>query len=263
MKFTLGYSPCPNDTFIFDALVNKKIDTGDYEFEPVLEDIQSLNQWASEPRLDITKLSFPAFFQNQHQYKMLNAGAAMGKGVGPLLIAKQMVKVPDIHHSSIAIPGALTTANLLLNFAFPMAKNKVPMLFSEIEDAVLMDKVDLGVIIHENRFTYQQKGLIRICDLGEIWEERQGLPVPLACIAIRNNITDKAANDISELIKRSIEYSFSNYPSISDYTKQHAQEMDENVMRQHIELYVNDFSLDIIPGKPAIEELHKQYMAIK
>lgn len=265
MKVTLGYSPCPNDTFIFDALVNKKISTAPYEFETVLEDIQTLNQWASEARLDITKLSFPAFFQNQHQYTMLQAGAAMGKGVGPLLIAKQMVKVPNLLHSTIAIPGLQTTANLLLNFAFPMAKKKVPMLFSEIEDAVLMDKVDLGVIIHENRFTYEQKHLIKICDLGEIWEQRQQLPVPLACIAIRSNsgITRQVADDISNLIKKSIEYAFSNYPSISDYTKQHAQEMDENVMRQHIELYVNDFSLDITTGKPAIEELYKQYQSIQ
>ena len=265
MKFTLGFSPCPNDTFIFDALVNNKIETGDYEFEPVLEDIQTLNQWAAEGRLDITKLSFPAFFQNQHQYKMLHSGAAMGKGVGPLLIAKQMVNVPDLQHSSIAIPGNLTTANLLLNFAFPMAKNKVPMLFSEIEVAELLNKVDLGVIIHENRFTYQQKGLIKICDLGEIWEQRQSLPVPLACIAIKSKpvFSKQVEHDISKLIKRSIEYAFSNYPSISDYTKQHAQEMDENVMRQHIELYVNDFSLEVNAGKPAIEELYKQFQAIQ
>src|SRR5215212_6863524 len=242
MKLSLGFSPCPNDTFIFDALVNGKIDTEGYDFEPVLEDIQTLNQWAVEGRLDITKLSFPAFFQNRDKYEMLSAGAALGKGVGPLLIAKRMVNVPDIEHSRIAIPGENTTANFLLRFAFPMAKNKIPMLFSEIEEAVLMEKVDMGVIIHENRFTYQQKGLIRICDLGEIWEQRQNAPIPLACIAARNDIQVQSRDKISMLIKKSVEYAFAHYPEITPYTKQHAQAMDENVMRQHIELYVNNYS---------------------
>src|SRR5689334_18667903 len=151
MTLSLGFSPCPNDTFIFDALVNKKIDTEGLEFEAVLEDIQTLNEWGNERRLDITKLSFPAFFKNTDKYSMLNSGAALGKGVGPLLVAKRMVNVPDVVHSNIAIPGELTTANFLLSFAFPMAKNKTAVLFSEIEDSVLMEKFDLGVIIHENR----------------------------------------------------------------------------------------------------------------
>jgi len=295
MKLSLGFSPCPNDTFIFDALVNGKIDTGEYKFEPVLEDIQTLNQWAKEGRLDITKLSFPAYFENEDNYQMLDSGAALGKGVGPLLIAKKMVNVPDIEHSRIAIPGLNTTANFLLSFAFPMSKNKIPMLFSEIEEAVLMGKVDMGVIIHENRFTYQQKGLIKVCDLGQIWEERQKAPIPLACIAMKKMIDgrgsvsersesevprfanretgpershsevprfardDGRAKEISKLIKKSIEYAFEHYPSISDYTKAHAQEMDENVMRQHIELYVNNYSLDMAEGKDAVEQLRGVY----
>src|SRR5436309_5385706 len=167
MKYSLGFSPCPNDTFIFDALINKKIDTGDIEFNVVMEDIQTLNKWASIGKLDITKLSFPAYFENSSHYSMLNAGAALGKGVGPLLIAKKMVAVPDIAHCRIAIPGENTTANLLLSFAFPSAKNRVPMLFSEIEQSLLDEKVEMGVIIHENRFTYMTKGLIKVCDLGE------------------------------------------------------------------------------------------------
>jgi len=260
MKLSLGFSPCPNDTFIFDALVNGKIDTEGYEFEPVLEDIQTLNKWSGEGRLDLTKLSFPAFFQNQDQYAMLQAGAALGKGVGPLLIAKRLVNVPDIEHCSIAIPGENTTANFLLSFAFPMAKNKVPMLFSEIEDAVLMGKVDMGVIIHENRFTYMQKGLIRVCDLGEIWEERQNAPIPLACIAAKNEIPVQSRDKISALIKKSVEYAFANYPQITDYTREHAQEMDENVMRQHIELYVNNYSLDLGEAREAIEQLRKVFL---
>lgn len=262
MKFSLGFSPCPNDTFIFDALVNKKIDTEGLEFEPVLEDIQTLNEWSAKNKLDITKLSFPAFFKSD-SYKMLNAGAAMGKGVGPLLIAKKMVNVPDVIHSSIAIPGELTTANFLLSFAFPMAKNKTPVLFSEIEDAVLMDKFDLGVIIHENRFTYHQKGLIKICDLGEIWEEKQKAPIPLACIAAKNSIDAAVRNKISDLIRKSVEYAFDHYPQITAYTKEHAQAMDENVMRQHIELYVNNYSLDLgDDGRKAIDQLQQVYIAV-
>jgi 1,4-dihydroxy-6-naphthoate synthase len=264
MKLSLGFSPCPNDTFIFDALVNKKIDTGSFEFDVVLEDIQTLNEWSANSKLDITKLSFPAFFQNSHHYQMLNSGAALGKGVGPLLIAKKMVNVPDIVHSSIAIPGQLTTANFLLSFAFPMAANKTPLLFSEIEDAVLMEKFDLGVIIHENRFTYQQKGLIKICDLGEIWEQKQKSPIPLACIAAKNSIDASIRNQVNSLIKKSVEYAFANYPEITPYTKQHSQAMDENVMRQHIELYVNNYSVDLgKEGLKAIDQLHQVYSQIK
>lgn len=260
MKLSLGFSPCPNDTFIFDALVNKKIDTGDFEFEVVLEDIQTLNEWSNERKLDITKLSFPAFFKNTGKYAMLNSGAALGKGVGPLLVAKRMVSVPDVVHSSIAIPGELTTANFLLSFAFPMAKNKSGVLFSEIEDSVLMEKFDLGVIIHENRFTYHEKGLVKICDLGEIWEERQKAPIPLACIAARNTLDNQLRNKISNLIKKSVEYAFDHYPEITTYTREHAQAMDENVMRQHIELYVNNYSVDLgEEGKKAIDQLQQVY----
>jgi 1,4-dihydroxy-6-naphthoate synthase len=260
MKLSLGFSPCPNDTFIFDALVNKKIDSEGLDFEVVLEDIQTLNDWSTQGKLDVTKLSFPAFFRNMDQYEMLNSGAALGKGVGPLLVAKKMVNVPDVVHSSIAIPGELTTANFLLSFAFPMAKNKTPVLFSGIEDAVLMEKFDLGVIIHENRFTYQQKGLIKICDLGEIWEENQKAPIPLACIAAKNLIDQELRNKISGLIRKSVEYAFAHYPEITSYTKEHAQAMDENVMRRHIELYVNNYSVDLgEEGKKAIDQLRQVY----
>jgi 1,4-dihydroxy-6-naphthoate synthase len=260
MKLSLGFSPCPNDTFIFDALANKKIDTEGLEFNVILEDIQTLNEWSNQGKLDVTKLSFPAFFRNKDKYEMLNSGAALGKGVGPLLIAKRMVNVPDVIHSSIAIPGEQTTANFLLSFAFPMAKQKIPVLFSSIEDAVLMEKFDLGVIIHENRFTYQQKGLIKICDLGEIWEEKQKTPIPLACIAAKNSFDVELGNKISDLIRKSVEYAFEHYPEITSYTKEHAQAMDENVMRQHIELYVNTYSVDLgEDGRKAIDQLQKVY----
>jgi 1,4-dihydroxy-6-naphthoate synthase len=263
MKLTIGFSPCPNDTFIFDALVNNKIDTEGFEFEPVLEDIQTLNNWSAQGKLDITKLSFPAFFQNKDQYEMLNAGAALGKGVGPLLIAKKLVSVPDVAHSRIAIPGENTTANFLLSFAFPAAKNKLPYLFSKIEEAVLNEEVDLGVIIHENRFTYQQKGLIKVCDLGEVWEEKQKAPIPLACIAAKKELPPEVRNKVSDLIKQSLEYSFALYPQITDYTRKHAQEMDEAVMRQHIDLYVNNYSLDLgDEGRKAIEQLQKVHASL-
>ncbi|MBA2744916.1 MAG: 1,4-dihydroxy-6-naphthoate synthase [Flavisolibacter sp.] len=260
MKLSLGFSPCPNDTFIFDALVNKKIDTKGLEFEVVMEDVQTLNSWANAQKLDITKLSFPAFFNNHKAYTILNSGSALGKGVGPLLIAKKMVDVPDVSHCTVAIPGENTTAAFLLDFAFPHIDKKVVMLFSEIEDAILNEVVDMGVIIHENRFTYQQKGLLKIIDLGAVWEEKQKVPVPLGCISIRSSIGPAIQEQVDHLIRESLEYAQQHYPVISDYVKKHAQEMDENIMRKHIELYVNDFSLDLgDQGKKAIEALRKVY----
>ncbi|MCW3074454.1 MAG: 1,4-dihydroxy-6-naphthoate synthase [Flaviaesturariibacter sp.] len=253
MKLTLGFSPCPNDTFIFDALVNGKIDTEGLEFEAVLEDVQTLNNWASESRLDITKLSFPALLENAATYTILNSGAALGKGVGPLLIAKRQVDVSNIGNLTVAIPGENTTANFLLHHAFPEIHKRVPLLFSAIEEAVLHETVDLGVIIHENRFTYHQKGLVKIADLGEIWETRTGAAIPLGSIAIKRTLGLELKQKVDYLIRKSLLYSFQSYPEISDYVKQHAQAMDENVMRQHIELYVNDFSVDLgEEGKKAI-----------
>jgi len=266
MKLTLGFSPCPNDTFIFDALVNGKIDTGGIEFDVVLEDVETLNQWALLGELDITKLSFPAFFQSLDKYILLTSGSALGKGVGPLLVSKNNFQytTPDIQHSNIAIPGLNTTANMLLSFAFPGAMNKIPMLFSEIEDTVLNGKTDLGVIIHENRFTYQQKGLHKVIDLGEYWEEKMKAPIPLGGIAAKKSIDKSTCLRVNELIKKSIEYSFANYPVISDYVKQHSQTMSEDVMRQHIELYVNHYSISLgNEGKKAISILFDTFQKIQ
>ncbi len=263
MKVSLGFSPCPNDTFIFDALVNRKIDTEGLEFETVLEDVETLNQWALQGKLDITKLSFPAFFQSLDKYVLLNAGSALGKGVGPLLISNNEQGTPndEINHFSIAIPGINTTANLLLSFAFPHAKNKIPMIFSAIEDAVLAGKADAGVIIHENRFTYRQKGLHKIMDLGEYWEEKMKLPVPLGGIAAKRTLAEDRIKKTDRLIRKSIEYAFANYPLITDYVKLHSQSMSKEVMRQHIELYVNSFSLDVSEeGKKAVEKLYEIFL---
>lgn len=260
MKLTLGYSPCPNDTFIFDALINKKIDTEGLEFDAVLEDVETLNKWSFQKKLDITKLSYPAFFQNLDKYVLLNSGAALGKGVGPILISKQLLEHStfNFQHSSISLPGENTTANLLFSFAYPDAKNKLFMRFDKIEEAVISGNTDLGVIIHENRFTYHQKGLHKVNDLGEYWESKMHVPIPLGGIVISRTIDKEISLKIDKLIRKSIEFAFSNYPYITEYVKEHSQEMSEDVMRQHIELYVNDFSIDLgIDGKQAIETLYK------
>jgi len=266
MKLTLGFSPCPNDTFIFDALVNNKIDTEGLEFEVILEDVETLNEWALHGKSDITKLSFPAFFQSLHQYVLLNSGSALGKGVGPLLVSKKNIQysTTDIQYSSIAIPGKNTTANLLLSFAFPHATNKVPMIFSDIEDAVCRKETDLGVIIHESRFTYQQKGLYKVLDLGEYWEEKMNLPVPLGGIAVKKSVDKLTSLKVDRLIRKSLEHAFSNYPLITEYVKQHSQAMSEEVMRQHIDLYVNDFSIELgVAGKQAIHKLYEVFSTIQ
>jgi 1,4-dihydroxy-6-naphthoate synthase len=265
MKLTLGFSPCPNDTFIFDALVNKKIDTEGFEFDAVLADVETLNQWALEGRLDITKLSFPAFFRSLQNYTLLDAGSALGKGVGPLLITDSPTELTEeeINQASVALPGIHTTANLLFSYAYPDAIDKKFMLFSAIEDALVNKEVDLGVIIHENRFTYQQKGLHKVKDLGEYWEEKMELPVPLGGIAINQSIKRSAALKVNELIRKSLDFAFKNYPAIPDYVKQHSLEMSEDVMRQHIDLYVNNYTLDLgDEGKEAIENLHEVFLEL-
>ena len=265
MKLSLGFSPCPNDTFIFDALVNKKIDTEEFELDTVLADVETLNQWALESKLDITKLSFPAFFKSLEHYTLLNAGSALGKGVGPLLItdSESILTDEEINQASVVLPGVNTTANLLFSFAYPEATDKKFMIFSAIEDALVNKETDLGVIIHENRFTYQQKGLHKVKDLGEYWEQRMQLPLPLGGIAINQSIKRSVALKVNELIRKSLDFAFKNYPVITDYVKQHSQEMSEEVMRQHIDLYVNNYSLDLgDEGKLAIESLHRVFLEL-
>lgn len=265
MKLSLGFSPCPNDTFIFDALVNNKIDTEGLEFNVYLEDVETLNKWALEGKLDITKLSFPAFFRSMENYLLLNTGSALGKGVGPLLISDSPneFSTEDINQSSIALPGLHTTANLLFSFAYPDAIDKTFILFSEIENALINKETDLGVIIHENRFTYQQKGLHKIKDLGEYWEEKMESPIPLGGIAINQSIKRSTAIKVDLLIRKSLDFAFANYPSITDYVKQHSQTMSEDVMRKHIDLYVNNYSLDLgEEGKLAIENLYQVFQEI-
>lgn len=258
MKLSLGFSPCPNDTFIFDSLVNHKMDTQGLEFEVVLEDVQTLNESARKAKLDITKISYGVLPLVSKEYIVLGSGGALGKGVGPLLIANRNIAPDKIKDCIIGIPGENTTANLLFSLAFPGAENKSFMPFYSIEDFVLEDQGQsspqhAGVIIHENRFTYQQKGLTRLMDLGEYWEEKTGLPIPLGGIVAKRSLGTDIHKKINELIRKSVELSFSQYPSISEYIKQHSQEMSEDVMRQHIDLYVNDYSLNLgDDGKKAV-----------
>ncbi len=264
MKLTLGFSPCPNDTFIFDALVNQKIDTGGLSFDVVLEDVETLNQWALEGKLDITKLSFPAFFKSVHEYVLLESGSALGKGVGPLLVSKQDNTAPDVNKSRIAIPGINTTANLLLGFAYPEANNKIPLIFSAIEDAVISGETDLGLIIHENRFTYQDKGLHKVLDLGEYWESKNNVPIPLGGIVARRTLGSPLIPQVSLLIRESLSYAFDHYPDVMGYVKDHSQTMSEQVMRQHIDLYVNNYSLQLgDEGRNAIRELYRIFTSIQ
>jgi 1,4-dihydroxy-6-naphthoate synthase len=256
MNFTLGFSPCPNDCFIFDALIHKKIDTQGIDFEVVMEDVEALNNRAFNQELDITKLSYHAFLYLTNHYALLNSGSALGFNCGPLLVKKATAEIQNLDTASIAIPGRFTTANFLLSIAFPNAKNKKELLFSDIEDAVLLNKVDAGLLIHENRFTYQEKGLEKIIDLGEFWENLIHAPIPLGGIVVKRNIDNSFQKTIDHLIKQSVEFAFANPESCMPFIKQHAQEMSEEVMKKHIALYVNDFSIDLgNTGKKAIQLL--------
>lgn len=255
----IGFSPCPNDTFIFDALVNNKIDTGNLQFEAVLEDVQTLNNWALEGRLAVTKLSYGVLPLVLDKYSLLNSGSALGRGVGPLLITKEAVSAEEINDRLIAIPGENTTAHLLFSLAYPAAKKKIFLRYDEIENFVLEGK-GLGVIIHENRFTYADKGLNKIVDLGDHWEKVTGNPIPLGGIVVKKTMNPQIQKQIDLLIKTSIEYSFSNYPALNDYIRNHAQEMSEDVMRKHIDLYVNEYSIALgDTGINAVKKLLEVY----
>ena len=242
---TLGFSPCPNDCFIFDALLHSKIDTEGLQFKPVIEDVEALNKKAFENKLDATKLSFFTYSQVQKKYSLLDSGAALGFGVGPLVISKNPKSEIRNPKLKIAIPGKNTTANLLFSLAFPKMKNKKEVLFSEIEDKVLKGKFDLGVVIHESRFTYQQKGLKKVIDLGEWWEEKYKSPIPLGGIAIKKTFPEQIQKKVELVIRRSIEFAFSNPESSKAFIKNHSQEIDDEVIKQHINLYVNKFSVSL------------------
>ena len=266
MKLRIGFSPCPNDTFIFDALVHGKIDTGEIQFEPILEDVETLNEWALEGKLDITKLSFPAFFTARNTYQLLDAGSALGQGVGPLLVSKENTSLtPDqINQRKVLLPGSNTTAHLLFSLAFPAATKKEFLIFSAIEEALQRDSQLLGVLIHENRFTYEKKGLKKIIDLGSFWEENWKVPIPLGGIAIKRSFKHSLKKQLEDWIRSSLALAWINYPQLSPYVQLHAQEMEEDVMRKHITLYVNDYSQSLgQEGRHAIQVLFEKFLLLQ
>jgi len=243
---SIGFSPCPNDCFIFDAMIHGRIDTEGLSFEPVMEDVEALNGRAFRGELDITKLSYHALAYLTGRYALLNSGSALGFNCGPLLISKEPVTdLSKVDGFKIAIPGKYTTANFLLSLAFPKATDKVELLFSDIEQAVLDGRVDAGLIIHENRFTYEAKGLKKIMDLGEFWESLIHAPIPLGGIVVKTSLDKGLQHKIDRVIRRSVEYAFANPEASMPFVKAHAQEMSEEVMKKHIELYVNRFSIDL------------------
>ena len=255
MKLTLAFSPCPNDCFIFDAMVHKRIDVEGLEFDVRLADVEALNTAAFAGDVDITKLSFHAYAYCADQYVLLDAGSALGRNCGPMLISKRAIDADQAAAGRlrIAIPGKYTTANFLLGYAFPMATDKTELLFSDIEPAVLAGRYDAGLIIHENRFTYEAKGLKKIVDLGEYWEAATGAPIPLGGIVIRRSITDDVKHTVNRVLRRSVEYAFAHREASLPYVRAHAQEMSEEVMYQHIRLYVNVYSIELgVDGRRAV-----------
>ena len=275
MKLSLGFSPCPNDTFIFDALIHQKIDTEGLNFDVVFDDVETLNQKAFRAELDITKLSFHAYAYLTEKYVLLHAGSALGFGVGPLLICENEDYIstntladlkprtsdlqPPTSDLRIGIPGKYTTANFLLSLAFPEAKNQVEMKFNEIESALLNHQIDMGVIIHENRFTYQEKGLKKIIDLGQFWEDLTQGPIPLGGIMVKRELPENVKQKVNRIIKRSVQYAFDHPESGMDFICSLSQEMSKEVINKHIELYVNKFSIDLGEvGRNAVQTFFEQ-----
>lgn len=256
MTFSIGYSPCPNDTFIFYALAHKKL-SADIEFSERLRDVETLNKMALRKELDVTKASFHAFGFLREDYCLLHSGSALGSGCGPLVVARAPIKISDLASLRIAIPGKMTTAYLLLQLFAPEVKNIVEMPFERIMNAVSLGTVDAGLIIHEGRFTYPKYNLVKLIDLGEWWEEETGLPIPLGGILAKRELGEAVIRKVDRLIKKSIEYAFQNPAKTRDYIKSNAQELDDDVIGQHIRLYVNDYTLEIGGGVVAVEKLLK------
>jgi 1,4-dihydroxy-6-naphthoate synthase len=261
MKLSLSFSPCPNDCFMFDAIVQRRIDLEGLEFDVRLADIEALNRAAFAGDVDVTKLSFHAYAYCADRYVLLDAGAALGRNCGPLLISKRPIGVEEVAAGQlrIAIPGKYTTANFLLGMAFPSATDRTPVLFSEIEPSLLAERFDAGLIIHENRFTYASKGLRKIIDLGEYWESETGAPIPLGGIVMRRDLPRDVQERMNRVMRRSVEYAFAHREATLPYVRAHAQEMSEQVMYQHIDLYVNEYSVDLgAAGRRAVDVLFER-----
>jgi 1,4-dihydroxy-6-naphthoate synthase len=256
-QLTIGYSPCPNDTFIFYALVHGKVHVPGIEFREQLADVETLNRMALEGTLDITKISFHALGHLREQYALLRSGSALGRGCGPLIVAKPGTRFEDIKKGVIAIPGKLTTASLLLRLLDPAIENTVVMVFDRIMDAVVKGNASAGLIIHESRFTYPLYKLEKLLDLGAWWEKHSGLPIPLGGILGKRSLGRDILLSIEAGIRKSLQYANAHPDEVLRYCKQHSQEMDENVMKNHIDLYVNDFSLDL--GKEGLAAVRRLF----
>jgi 1,4-dihydroxy-6-naphthoate synthase len=264
MILTLGFSPCPNDTFIFDAMIHNRIDTEGINFEVVMEDVEALNQRAFRHELAVTKLSYHAFAYLVDTYALLESGSALGNGVGPLLIAHSEMTQKAVNQSVIAIPGKFTTANFLFSLAYPEASKKQEIIFHDIENAVLDGRVGAGVIIHENRFTYQQRGLVKLMDLGAFWESTTQMPIPLGGIVVRRDLPMAIQQKVERIMQRSVAYAFENPLASRAFVEKYAQEMEEKVRQQHIDLYVNSFTRGLgKEGRAAVKTLFEKATALK
>lgn len=251
MQIKLYISPCPNDTFMFDALINGRIDTQGLSFDVEYHDIEELNKRALKGEADITKLSCAVLPHTSSQYRLCESGAALGRGNGPLLVRRDADSTPL---KRVAVPGEYTTANALIGKLFPEIKERIPMLFSQIAESVERGEVDGGVLIHEGRFVYHKRNLELVADLGLLWEERTALPLPLGAIVMRQDLDPNVQSRFEDLLKQSIEYAFANPLASREYIKSHAQELDDNVINSHIKLFVNKYSLSLgDEGRRAIE----------
>jgi 1,4-dihydroxy-6-naphthoate synthase len=264
MKLSLGFSPCPNDTFIFDAMVHGRIDTEGLEFDYFLADVEELNRKAFKGEVQITKMSYHAYAYAAHNYLILDSGSALGRKNGPLLISKREISTDELESARIAIPGKYTTANLLFSIAWPGAIKKTEYLFSDIEKALLNDEVDAGLIIHETRFTYQKRGLKKIADMGEYWEKLTGMPIPLGTIVINRSVPEDVALKVNRILKRSLNYAYRDSVASYEFVAGNAREMDRDVMNNHIKLFVNEFTSDLgQEGRNAIMKLYEIAQKVK
>lgn len=264
MTLSLSFSPCPNDCFMFDAVVHERIDLEGLEFSVRMADVEALNRATFAGEADVTKLSFHAFAYCSDNYALLDAGSALGRNCGPLLISKREIPMAEVAAGRIrvAIPGRYTTANFLLGLAFPGLQDKTELVFSDIEPALLAGDVDAGLIIHENRFTYADKGLRKIIDLGEFWEGETGMPIPLGGIVINRALPADVQQKVNRIVRRSVEYAFAHREASLPFVRANSQEMSEDVMYKHIDLYVNDYSVDLGPdGRRAVAVLFEKAMA--
>ena len=265
MTLSLGFSPCPNDCFMFDAIVNRRIDLEGLDFSITMADVEALNRAAFLGEAAVTKLSYHAYAHCTGEYVLLDAGSALGRNCGPLLVSKRAISPAEVAAGGvrIVIPGRFTTANLLLGLAFPDARDRTERVFSAIEGALLDEAFDAGLIIHENRFTYQAKGLKKIVDLGEFWEATTGASIPLGGIVVSRSLPEEVRHRVNRVVRRSVEYAFAHREASLPFVREHAQEMSEDVMYSHIDLYVNDYSIDLgVEGKRAVTMLFDKARAV-